>query len=107
MFLKGKLQEMECTLANIYCPNKNQTRYRKEVLEKLMDFEKGKLILAGDLNFCMNPQVDSSSHALGIGNHQLTIATISMPASGYMESPTSQGKKTILFTPQCMGHVLD
>lgn len=22
LFLKGKLQEMECTLANVYCPNR-------------------------------------------------------------------------------------
>lgn len=36
-----------------------------------MDFKKGKLILAGDLNFCINIRVDSTSHALGTMNQQL------------------------------------
>lgn len=70
IFLKGILQGMECTLANIYCPNKNPTRYLIEILGKLMEFKKGKIILAGDFNIGMDPQVDSTSSALGIGSNK-------------------------------------
>lgn len=45
----------------IYCPNKNLIGYLMEILGKLMDFKKGELIMAGDLNFCTDPKVDSSS----------------------------------------------
>lgn len=44
--------------------------YRKEVLGRLSVFKKGKVILA-DFNYCMDPGVDSSPHALGNENHQL------------------------------------
>lgn len=69
IFLKERLHKMDCTLANIYCPNNNPTHYLKEVLGNLMHFKIGKLILAGDLSFCLDPQVD----AQGIGNHQLRM----------------------------------
>lgn len=62
---------MECTLANIYAPNKNPIRFLNSKLEKLTDFKSGGLILMGDLNFCMEPEVDSTSHALGMNNVQL------------------------------------
>ncbi|CAI9547993.1 unnamed protein product [Staurois parvus] len=61
LFLKGKLQGIECTLANIYCPNKKPENYLKGLLKKLMDFKKGRLIVAGDLNLCMDPQKDATS----------------------------------------------
>lgn len=41
LFLRGRLCDMDCTLANIYCPNKNPIKYLKAVMEKLMEFEKG------------------------------------------------------------------
>lgn len=35
LFLKGKLWGMECTLANIYCPNRGPTTHLGETLKKL------------------------------------------------------------------------
>lgn len=29
LFLRGRLNEVDCTLANIYCPNKNPRKYLK------------------------------------------------------------------------------
>lgn len=51
LFLRGKLYDMECTLANIYCPNKNPTYFLRPVMGKLMDFKKGSVIMTGDLEF--------------------------------------------------------
>lgn len=73
LFLKGKLSEMECTLANIYAPNKNPIKYLKCILEKLMDFKSGCVILMGDMNVCMEPGVDSTSRVQGTNNAQLKM----------------------------------
>lgn len=71
LFLKGKLWGMECTLVNIYCPNNSPTKLLGETLRKLGEFQKGRVIIGGDLNFCMDPGLDSTSHAQGIRNTQL------------------------------------
>lgn len=71
LFLRGKLYEMECTLANIYCPNKNPTNYLRQVIGKLMDFKSGSVIMTGDLNFCLEPRIDSTLRAQGTRNVQL------------------------------------
>lgn len=92
LFLKGRLCEMYCTLANIYCPNKNPTNYLKEVMGKLMDFKKGSVITTGDLNFCIDPRIDSTSRVQGIRNPQLkTIKreAISISNVGCVESTSS------------------
>ena len=41
LFLKGKIEEMECTLVNIYAPNDRPTKYIVEILGKLRDFRAG------------------------------------------------------------------
>ncbi|CAI9617453.1 unnamed protein product, partial [Staurois parvus] len=71
LFLKGRLQGIECTLANIYCPNKNPEMYMKGLLKKLMEFKTGRLIVAGDLNFCMDPQKDNTSSVQREGSRSL------------------------------------
>lgn len=68
LFRKGRLGEMTCTLANIYCPNRNPIKYLKENMGKLIDFKKGYVILTGDLNFCMDPRLDTMSHLQGMKN---------------------------------------
>lgn len=68
LFLKGRLGEMTCTLANIYCPNRNPIKYLKETMGKLKDFKKGDVILTGDLNFCMDSRLDTTSHVQGTKN---------------------------------------
>lgn len=55
VFLKGKVYNIECTLANIYCSNKNPIRYLEETIRKLIEFKEGYVILAGELHFCLNP----------------------------------------------------
>lgn len=71
LFLKGILGEIECTLANIYAPNKNPTKFLIGTLEKRMDFRSGGLVVMGDLNFCLELGVDSTSSAQGMNNVQL------------------------------------
>lgn len=71
IFLKGSLEGWECMLANIYAPNKDPCRFLNRTIEKLLDFKKGGLIMMGDLNLCLEPEVDSTSRALGKGNVKL------------------------------------
>lgn len=71
--LRGTLNEVDCTLANIYCPNKNPIKYLKAVMEKLMEFKKGGLIMAGDFNFTMEPEINSTSQVKWTGNAQQGI----------------------------------
>lgn len=72
LFLKRKLLGIGCTLANIYCPNRGPTGYLGEVLGRLSEFKKGKVIIARDLNFCMDlKQQDSTSLVQGTRNAQL------------------------------------
>lgn len=66
IFLKGKIGNKVMTLANIYCPNKNPTVFLGQVLTRLMRFREGEVVLAGDLNFCLDPSLDSTSRAQGI-----------------------------------------
>lgn len=73
MFLRGRLNEVDCTLTKIYCSNKNPIKYLKVVMEKLMEFKKGAVIMAGDFNFSMEPEIDSTSRVQGTGNAQLKI----------------------------------
>lgn len=65
LFLKGRLGERTFTLANIYCPNKNPIKYLNQAMGKLMDFKRGDVIMTGDLNFCMDPTLDSTSCVQG------------------------------------------
>lgn len=46
-------------------------KYFKNLLEKLRDFKKGHTILMGDMNFCMDPGLDSLTRAQGTNNVQL------------------------------------
>lgn len=71
IFLKGSLEGWECTLANVYAPNKEASGFLVNTLEKLMDFKKGGLIMMGDRNLCLAPEVDSMSRALGKMNAKL------------------------------------
>lgn len=61
LFLIGTIQDTKYTLANIYCPNKNPKKFLTEKLTELNDFKQGKLIVAGDFNFIMDHNLDSTS----------------------------------------------
>lgn len=58
LFVKRKLFDTWVTVANIYSPNSNPENFLRKVLMKLETFKKGKLIVAGDLNLCMDPEID-------------------------------------------------
>lgn len=51
---------MVCTIANIYSPNKDPDKFLKGTLKKLDAFKEGKLIIAGDLNWSIDPRLDTS-----------------------------------------------
>lgn len=55
-----------CTLADIYCPNVNQTSFFIQVLSKLKDFATGITILTGDINLPLDPLLDTSQGRTGI-----------------------------------------
>lgn len=63
LFLKGSLQGTECTLANVYCPNKNPKGYLRG-LGKLMDFKKGKLITPLPTGGCLEGSTSESEGLL-------------------------------------------
>lgn len=67
MFLRGILNGKEYTLVNVYCPNTNPGKYATGVLTKIEDFRRGRVIVAGDLNLCMEPGRDNTSHVRGTG----------------------------------------
>lgn len=50
LFLKGLLGPIKVTLANIYCPNVNQKKFIDRIMESI-------LILGGDLNFILDPEL--------------------------------------------------
>lgn len=66
LFLKGSIGTRKITLANVYCPNRSPTVFLGQMLEKLMGFGEGEMVLAGDMNFCLDPAQDSTSRAQGI-----------------------------------------
>lgn len=60
------------TLATIYAPNDHQDIFIRRILVKLMDFMEGPLILGGDFNVPLTPQVDTSSgkSSVSISSHK-------------------------------------
>lgn len=72
LFIKGSLFNNECTLANIYCPNIHSCLFlrkvikviRRKVINKLESFKEGKLIMAGNFNFVLDPTLDSQPFSL-------------------------------------------
>lgn len=60
LFVKGTLGGSMVTLVNLYLPNTNQITFLEPVLTKLGEFAEGAVILGGDMNFIMDPTLDSS-----------------------------------------------
>lgn len=61
LFVKIKMNEKMYTLVNIYCPNRDPMGYLARTLIGLEEFKEGEVILAGDLNFCLDPALDRSA----------------------------------------------
>lgn len=60
LFVKGTLGGSMVTLVNLYLPNTNQITFLDPILTKLGEFAEGAVILGGDMNFIMDPTLDSS-----------------------------------------------
>lgn len=73
LLLKGMVDKKKLTLVNVYCPNKNPTTFKKGLLSKLVEFREGEVVMAGDLNFCMDHEYDSTSRAQGTSKAQLIM----------------------------------
>lgn len=71
LFLKIKLGERILTLANVYCPNRGPTKYLSQILNRLIEFREGEVILAGEFNFCLDSALHSLSSARGMSKNLL------------------------------------
>lgn len=61
VFLKGLIGGIQFTLATLYAPNEHQDKFLRHLIDKLMTYKQGQLILGGDLNVPLIPSVDTSS----------------------------------------------
>ncbi|XP_066458213.1 zinc finger protein 420-like [Eleutherodactylus coqui] len=63
------MSDMICTLANVYLPNQEQVPTAIRILKTLAEFASGsQIILGGDWNLVLNPEMDSSSGHHDIGS---------------------------------------
>lgn len=60
LFLRGSLGSLPCTFANLYAPNQGQASFLSATLNKLRDFARGCIVLAGDFNILLEPLLDPS-----------------------------------------------
>lgn len=81
LFLKGFIGNTQCTLANVYCPNQNQSTFLSQTLTKLSNFAKGLTILAGDINMPLDPTIDTSQGRSNISFKQLKLVKKKAPGS--------------------------
>lgn len=62
MFLKGTFNGKKFTFPAIYAPNAGQLTFIDAVLEKLVEFREGFLILGRDFNVSPDPLLDTSNN---------------------------------------------
>lgn len=55
---KGLLNNVKVTIVSIYAPNEGQVAFLEEVFKKITLFGEGILMVAGDLNYVVDLQVD-------------------------------------------------
>lgn len=58
--MKGTLGGSLIILVNLYLPNFNQITFLNPIMTKLPDFAEGAVILGRDMNFVMDPTLDST-----------------------------------------------
>lgn len=63
LFLRGRINEVEYSIANIYGPNRYPTKFLLGVVERFMEFRTGWAIMVGDFNICMDSEIDCTSRA--------------------------------------------
>ena len=57
----GKIENVEITLINIYYPPDEKTQFMNEIIDLIVTQGKGMVIIGGDLNLVLNPNVDSTA----------------------------------------------
>lgn len=62
VLVKGKLEEEEVTLFNVYAPPGSTKSFYKKLLDLAVLETRGVLIFGGDLNVQLQPKLDSSNH---------------------------------------------
>lgn len=62
IFVKGILRNTQVTIATVYAPNDRQDTFLHRMLNLLMEFQEGQLVLRGDFNTPLKPAVDTSSN---------------------------------------------
>lgn len=67
LYIRGKLNGAEVSLANVYGPNKKSIKYLMGAMAQFMEFKKGGAIMAEDFNLCLDSKIDSMLHAQGTG----------------------------------------
>ncbi len=68
IMIKGKLDQKEVTLLNVYAPPCSSREFHKKIFDLLAFESAGVIICAGDFNMILNPGLD-------ITNHKRTITT--------------------------------
>lgn len=61
VFIKGLYASKPLTLANIYSPNEYQVSFFRKISDLLLSFREGMVLLEGDFNVPLNPDIDTSS----------------------------------------------
>lgn len=59
--VKGTLNGRKVTFLNVSLPNVNQITYLENILEKIDSFSEGLLIVGGDFNLILEPEIDTST----------------------------------------------
>ena len=57
----GKIENVEITLINIYYPPDEKAQFMNEMIDLIVTQGKGMVIIGGDLNLVLNPNVDSTA----------------------------------------------
>lgn len=70
MFVKGLIGEVKITFASIYAANDHQDLFLSCTIDRLIEFSEGQLILGGDFNVSLLPNMDTSS-----GSSSVTLGT--------------------------------
>lgn len=60
LIVKGRCFAKDFTLATIYAPNTGQTSYLCQFIEKVVEVTEGTLVIGGDWNVAMDPELDVS-----------------------------------------------
>lgn len=58
---KGDCYGKRITLGTVYAPNENQVEFIEKTLVTMLDSAEGPIIIGGDFNLVLQPELDSSS----------------------------------------------